>query len=444
MIRRLLCAKTYKRLLTGLRMNLRIACQSSLRDRVTVTDTDARVERNGRYVPCTITVRPAASSETDAMLVVLLQDRAPEPALHSSDESSSEDVESTTAKSLPALLLENEVKSIREEFQNSTEAMEIPNDQLQWTNEELESSKEELQSLNEELCSVNDELLEKVGELDSANTELKDLMASTEIATLFLDKHLRIKRFTQPTVNIFNLLPSDEGRLLSDFASRIVDSRMLDECKQVLDQQTVLETEIYTDDLRCYLRRILPFRTSDHRTDGIVITFLDLTERKLAETSLRDIQERTQAIVNTASEAIISIKHSGIIDSVNHATESMSGYTSAELVGQNICILMSLPLPRGYEGYIQGILDTAEARYVGVGREVVCKRKDGSTFPADLAVSQVHDLGLFSCPIVHAECCRCRHFEEADLVPKRDSVATHTQHRLATSTAVTCLLQHFQ
>lgn len=381
----------------GLRTDLRRACESSLRDRVTVTVANARVQQNGGFVPCAITVRPAAANDREELLVVVFQDCVSQPVLQPHEGPASEDGEAMPTMSSPIQLLESELEAMHEELQNSMEAMEDSNEDLQSSNEELVSSKEELQSLNEELSSVNGELLDKVGELDRSNTELKDLMASTEVATLFLDKDLRIKRFTSATLKIFNLVPTDEGRLLSDFASRIVENQLLDECKQVLDQQVLSETEIYTDDLRCYLRRILPFRTSDHRTDGIVITFIDLTERKLAETSLRESQERTLAIVNTASEAIISIGYNGIIDSVNHATESMFGYTAEELVGHDVCILMSLPFPRESDGYMQRIFNTCEPRFIGVGREVVCKRNNGSVFPADLALSQIESFGLFTC-----------------------------------------------
>ncbi|MCC6507465.1 MAG: PAS domain S-box protein, partial [Pirellulaceae bacterium] len=438
------------------------------------------------------------------------------------DESTKSSVEGIDSTSL-VQLLEYELKSTREELQNTIEEMESANEELQSSNEELESSKEELQSLNEELSTVNCQLLEKVGELDESNYEITNLMTSTEIATLYLDDHLRIKRFTHPTIALFSLVPSDKGRDIRGFASQIVDNKLLEECQYVLQKQELVETEIFTSDNRCFLRRILPFRKADHETEGVVVTYVDLTAIKRAEAqqrerdacfrqifehaatgiaigsldglfetcnpaycellgyseaelrhthllslvhpddqarnrealrtlkagevfqfeiesrylhkngsvvwvrkigsvlpdgsgkasnllilvtnvsvqhqaleALRQSEERNLAILKTASDAIITISNQGLIDSVNQSTEAMFGYSSSELIGQNVSLLMPLPFSKEHDGYIQRFLTTNEPHIIGTGREVVCRRKDGSVFPADLAVNQVDHLGLFT------------------------------------------------
>ncbi len=122
----------------------------------------------------------------------------------------------------------------------------------------------------------------------------------------------------------------------------------------------------------------------------------DITEQRRALEALKQSEERNRAILKTASDAIITINNQGEIDSVNQSTETIFGYTSSELVGQNVSILMPQPFSREHDGYIQRFLRTNEARIIGTGREVLCQRKDGSTFPADLAVSQVDHLGFFT------------------------------------------------
>ncbi len=157
------------------------------------------------------------------------------------------------------------------------------NEELQSVNEELETSKEELQSLNEELTTVNGQLQEKVNELKLATDDLMNLMSSTAIATIFLDEQLNIKRFTPTTKFLMNLLPTDIGRPLKDIAPNFADATMLQECRLVLENEIPLEREIQTDQLRYFLRRILPYRTSDEHIAGVVITFVDLTQRKRSQ-----------------------------------------------------------------------------------------------------------------------------------------------------------------
>lgn len=511
----------------GLRTRLRAACYRAMSEGVEVVDHDARVQRSGGYIACTIKACPVTDSlETDRLVLVVLQDR---PFSHSSTlalsgtdqaaPSSDGSVDSSTL----VHHLENELKSTRSELQTTIEEMESFTEELQSSNEELESAKEELQSLNEELSTVNCQLLEKVSELDKSNSEIINLMASTEIAALYLDSQLRIKRFTQPAIALFNLLPTDAGRDVRDFASPVIDFKLQEECQQVLQTLQVVETEILTQDSRSFLRRILPFRTPNHGTDGVVVTFIDLTARNRAAAeqrerdacfheifdhaatgiaiasldgvfvkcnpafckligysedelrsihflslvhpddrlrnqdalralqsgevssyeienryshkqgsvvavrkfvsilpdgsgkaslllalvtdvsaqrhtldALRQSEERIRTILKTASDAIITINNQGMIDSVNQSTEAIFGYTNAELVGQNVSMLMPQPFSREHDGYIQRFLRTGEAHIIGIGREVVCRRKDGSTFPADLAVSQVDHLGLFT------------------------------------------------
>src|SRR5262249_17760216 len=154
-------------------------------------------------------------------------------------------------------------------------------------NEELETSKEELQSLNEELNTVNTQLNEKVSELEVTNNDLANLFASAEVATLFLDRDCRIKRFTPPTTKLLSLIATDLGRPITDVYHKYQKDDLAECCKEVLRSLVRQEKEVRSHDGRWYLRRILPYRTLDNRIEGTVITFVDISQVKSASDHLR-------------------------------------------------------------------------------------------------------------------------------------------------------------
>jgi PAS domain S-box-containing protein len=144
---------------------------------------------------------------------------------------------------------------------------------------------------------------------------------------------------------------------------------------------------------RWFFLQATPLRTSD---GGVVVSHLDITDRILAEEAVRDREARLRAILDTAADAILTINEQGIIQSVNPATEQLFGHTSAEMLGQNVKMLMPSPDREQHDSYIKRFLTTGQARVIGSGREVIAQRADGSTFPADLSVSKVSDLKLFT------------------------------------------------
>src|SRR5205823_2152668 len=143
--------------------------------------------------------------------------------------------------------------------------------------------KEELQSLNEELTTVNNQLQEKVLELESVNSDLSNLLASTDVATVFLDGELCIKRFTPAATNLFNLITADEGRPLADIAPKFLDGDLLRDAETVLQKLAPIAKEVVTATGSWYLRRVLPYRTSANQIGGVVVTFADVTPLKQAE-----------------------------------------------------------------------------------------------------------------------------------------------------------------
>jgi two-component system CheB/CheR fusion protein len=207
--------------------------------------------------------------------------------------------------------LREQLQVTAEEYESSTEEMQASNEELQSINEEyrsateeLETSKEELQSVNEELQTVNMDLKLKLDELAKAHQELENLMGATEIGTLFLDRELRIQRFTAGVHDVINLLPSDRGRPIRHLTHKLKYNRFMEDAEQVLRRLVPVEREIETEKGDWYLLRFRPYRTAQDRIEGVVITFIDITALKESEASLeRRVEERTHEL-NEANQKI--------------------------------------------------------------------------------------------------------------------------------------------
>ena len=174
------------------------------------------------------------------------------------------------------------------------EELQSTNEELQSTNEELTTSKEEMQSLNEELQTVNAELQSKVDELSGANNDLKNLLNSTDIATMFLDNELRVRRFTTQASRIIKLIPSDIGRPITDLASDLSYPDLTADAREVLRTLVFSEKPIAARDGLWFLVRIMPYRTLDDRIEGVVITFMDITASRRREDGLREKYARLE------------------------------------------------------------------------------------------------------------------------------------------------------
>ena len=183
--------------------------------------------------------------------------------------------------------LSEEHQTALEELRSANEELHSVNEEMQSTNEELETSKEELQSLNEELQTVNFRLSEKVDELDHINSDLKNLFDSTQIATVFLDRHLVIRSFTPAIASVYNLIPSDQGRPLTDIVSHLRYTGLREDVAFVLSTLEPLERRVDRDDRAIhYIMRILPYREPDSTVSGALVTFIDVTNIVKAEEAL--------------------------------------------------------------------------------------------------------------------------------------------------------------
>ena len=276
-----------------------------------------------------------------------------------------------------------EMESSNEELKAANEEIMSVNEELQSTNEELETSKEELQSLNEELSTVNSQLEEKIRELEATNDDVDNLLRSTDIATILLDRELRIKRYTTATTRLFNLIAADVGRPLGDISREFEDDDLLKDVGAVLDRPTPIEKEVRSrENDQWYIRRILPFRTQDNRIDGVVVTFVDVTARKRAA-------ERFRLIVEAAPMAAMVVNEAGDIALINARTEQCFGYERQELVGKPVEILVPERFRAHHAGQRGAYFAKPAPRMMGGGRELFGRRKDGSEFPVEIGLNSV-------------------------------------------------------
>jgi len=520
----------------GLRTKLRSAIHQAVRENGPVTLADAQVKRNGDFHPVIVTIRPVQGPQgADGLLLVTFQDSdqdrvPPRPPETVAEESVVRQLEyelKATKEDLQSTI--EELESSNEEFKVSNEEVMSMNEELQSANEELETSKEELQSLNEELSTVNNQLQDKVADLETANNDMANLLNCSEVAILFLDNQLRIKRYTPPATRLFSMIATDLNRPISDITPKFPDSTLQQDVQHVLRTLVPQEKQVQTSDGCWWSQRITLYRTLDNRIEGVVLTFTDVTQvrqadeqaRRLAAvlrdsndavavhdfdgkftawnrgaeqmfgyseaealqmnaeqmipeelrakirsywkqlrrgervnswesqrrtkdgrildvwvtgTALKDergrpiaiakterditeqkrahahleyeIEQRTAAlrksqeqlagVLHTAADAIITINANGIIQSVNTATERMFGYNAAELIGQNVKMLMPSPYREEHDRYLDNYDKTRVKKIIGIGREVVAQRKDRSTFSVELAVSAVDHLKLFT------------------------------------------------
>ena len=194
-----------------------------------------------------------------------------------------------------------ELEAGNEEFKSTTEELQSTNEELQSTNEELETAKEELQSTNEELVTVNSELNDKIYELTEINNDINNLLASTEIGTIFLDRDLNIRRFTPAATRLFNLIPTDMGRPIKDFSVKLEYDRLWRDAEEVLHSLQVKDLEMKSLSGEIFATRLLPYRTRENIIDGVVITFIDISAQHLLSLA----KDFAESIVNTVREPLL-------------------------------------------------------------------------------------------------------------------------------------------
>ena len=271
----------------------------ALRSKEAVSLASLPVGSNGGTRHVDVTIQPLTSPPALAgMMLIVLADVAtpPEPLKQGKQDQASLRDAQLAAKIDELQQAREELQTTREEMQTSQEELKSSNEELQSTNEELQStneelttSKEEMQSMNEELQTVNHELQAKVDELSQASDDMKNLLNSTDIATLFLDEELRVRRFTPQINSIISLIPGDADRPITDLVTQLDYSTFVEDVKEVLRTLIYHERQVATRDGRWFKVRIMPYRTQSNRIDGVVITFVNISDSKVLEVSLRDI-----------------------------------------------------------------------------------------------------------------------------------------------------------
>ncbi len=285
----------------GLRYELAGAFQKALRQKETVTLHGLKVGTNGGQQHVDVAVQRLDEAGPLQGLVMIVFTDVPTPLAVKAATSSKSHAPSARLGEveLELVRVQSEARATHEEMQTSQEELRSANEELQSTNEELQStneelttSKEEMQSLNEELQTLNTELQAKVDELSRASNDMKNLLNSTDIATLFLDKELNVRRFTTQATNIIKLIASDVGRPITDLVSDLDYSTLADDAREVLRTLSSVEKVALARDGRWFCVRVMPYRTMDDRIDGVVITFADVTTSKTLEAKLRRRAER--------------------------------------------------------------------------------------------------------------------------------------------------------
>jgi two-component system CheB/CheR fusion protein len=339
----------------GLRRELTTALHKAVVGRQIVRAAGLTVKTNGHHSRVNLTIRPVpvstvVSTESFLYLVILeeppLADTEPPPARPMGTGPASGQVDARVAALQQELRAKeeylqaanDELETSNDELRSANEEMQSINEELQSTNEELETSKEELQSVNEELATVNTELQTKVFDLSRANNDMNNLMAGTGVGTVFLDHQLRILRYTPAANAIINLIPGDVGRPIAHVASNLVDyDRLAADVQAVLDTLVPREVDVQTRAGAWYTMRILPYRTQDNVIEGVVITFIDISEVVRTRESLRQANEllRLAVVVRDANDAITVQDLAGRILAWNPGAQRLYGWTEAEALLMN-------------------------------------------------------------------------------------------------------------
>ncbi|MEQ1694238.1 MAG: chemotaxis protein CheB [Hyphomicrobiaceae bacterium] len=277
----------------GLRTKLRSGIQQASQGGKTVLVPGGQIERDGVTVSFDISVQPVPAEGDALMLICFIE--GPQVDAKRVGTNAPLDLDRVVE-------LEHELEATRTELQGAIHNLEISaeeqkaineealsvNEEFQSTNEELLTSKEELQSLNEELTALNIQLQETLDRQRTTANDLQNILYSTDLATLFLDKDLNIRFFTPATRSLFNVIPGDIGRPLADLNSLSADSELTSDAEGVLKTLVVVEREIETRSGVWFIRRILPYRTNDNQVEGVVITFADISERKAIRKALEE------------------------------------------------------------------------------------------------------------------------------------------------------------
>ncbi|MCF0062838.1 PAS domain S-box protein [Dyadobacter chenwenxiniae] len=384
-----------------LRIELRTAFYQAVQQKSNVQAPNLQVRIDDRIETLTLHVRPVLDDESSGrsnpaqgFLLVIFettgQHTGPTTSVLASKEPVARQLEEELVRIKAQLRTSNEQHETQaEELKASNEELQAMNEELRSAAEELETSKEELQSINEELSTVNQELKVKVEEISMTRSNLQNLINSTDLATLFLDRSLRVNLFTPAARNIFNLIPSDSGRPLTDITNRLADAELVRDAEAVLEKLQPVEREVETVDGQLFLMRVLPYRTAEDRINGVVLTFVDISRRRAAEEAVRQSEERMRLVFESARDyAILTLDLEGRVASWSPGAQMVMGYPEDKILGRPGDILFT---PQDRQNRVPEF-EQQTARELGYAEnERWHVRKDGTRFWGSGSISPLKD-----------------------------------------------------
>ena len=393
-----------------LRSELRSALHRAFEQRQASLSLPVLVKFNGSPHRVLIQVRPVSepgAGGPSQALVMFIEGEAVDATVVAAGQVTDETVRRLTEE---LELTQSRLRTVREESDAANEELRAANEELQSineeyrsTSEELETSKEELQSINEELQTVNTELKLKLEAISRAHGDLQNLMAATDIGTLFLDSGLRIKRFTDRVTDLFSVTPADEGRPISDFAHQLEYDDLVKDARTVLADLTPARREVKSRAGRWYEMRLRPYRTLDDKIDGVVATFVEVSERRKVEQALRESETillREKKLIELSHNPIFIWDFDGNILEWNRGSQELYGYSAEEAIGRPKAALLRTRVPGSSFPELKAKLDETgswsgelrqrakDGRDIIVESRIVLEKIDGQRF----ALETTHDI----------------------------------------------------
>jgi two-component system CheB/CheR fusion protein len=435
-----------------LRKNLRPAVRAALQDAelsgrpVLHENIAVRVEGKARLITLIVEPMPdhGAKTRKNGVFVLGFQDNGPASISgrgRKSNDAPADAVQAleqelrTTRFQLQSSIDEAEV--VNEEMRSSNEEYQSVNEELQSANEELETAKEEIQSVNEELHTINAEMGSKNELLTTLNSDLVNLLDSTEIATIFLDDQLLIKSFTPGITDIFPLRESDVGRPITEIVTLLSYADLKRDVRTVIRKLTVLEQQVSLVGAgMTFIMRIRPYRRVDNVIDGVVITFIDITEREGAQAALRSVQDDLRLLIDSTADAIFCVDRQGLPTLCNAAFMRMLGFErEEEVIGKDLHAMIhpsrhdGSAYPRDESPIIRAAKSGKPAHVEG---EIFCRR-DGTGFPVEYWLRpMLRDGKLQGAVCTFVDVTERRHAEEQQALLLRE-----LDHRMKNLFAVT-------
>ena len=331
----------------GLQLELRRAIHDAATKKRRVVCKDVPFKTHGAIHRLNLTIKPLKEEEAGRpLLIVTFQDAGqPAPSKAAGSKRPARARESTRVRQIEQELLHtrktlqatiDELQASSEDLKSMNEELQSTNEELQSTNQEIETSREELQSINEELLTVNAELQAKIELLTGLQNDMKNLLDNTNIGTIFLDRHLAIRRFSREAAVMFRLVASDVGRSLADIKSNVEGEDLVEDARAVLDSLVPRDKQVQTAAHAWYLVRILPYRTLENIIEGVVLTSTEITAMKKVEEALQQARSYAESLVDSVREPLLVLDDQMRVVSAGRSFYRTFGVTADETVGRRV------------------------------------------------------------------------------------------------------------